>query len=738
MDKQQLLNIIQDSENKFQVLKTIEYEGLEQNIHELERVIKEFKEGGSELLQNDVLQIGIVGQVKAGKSSFLNSLFFNGENILPKASTPMTAGLTIIEYSENNTFEVEYFNNKDWDVFVKQDEDYNKIAGEVRIANSDAPESIIIKEIENRTSEAIRSAHEMVEACSSKALTKIGSSNDVKPFDDMNELQDVLEQFVGANGEYTSVVKSLYIKMNDDRLKGLRIVDTPGVNDPVESRENRTRTFLHSCHGVFLLSSSTDFFGSGDVHFLNTRIGASGIGTVVVLASKFDSVLQDIGADKEMNGQTSGDLVDTIEMQKAKFKRRLKEQTSTVDEKLRGKMKFDTTSGIGYSIAHKSPEKWDNVESQVVKQMKRYYPNYFSTDEEIKNTFEELANIPDIREKYLEGFFMQNKETIISQRIMDFFILNKKDVYETINRILEYYKNISEELNTKTVEEIKKQREMQGRLFDSLKTKFLDTFRSFQISLQEKIKHINNNVQFQEIRQIPTENTSGPISYTGSFLGFSHNTTMSYNQVNTYELAEQISNSIDKYCKEWNEAWMKMFDTVRKEMSEKLIKSITDFEKQMMSSSFNDKYYRDLIDRSLDELRMNKELSIGKVISEFKHQGDDIASQQFYPSGTDKLSENVIPSYLERCLRDHNRNLVKQLQGLSEIIKKDVNTDVNKQLEGAIAIVEQLKKNFTEKLKKEGDAYLEMLERQMSDKKNVLDKVSKIIDCLTGLSNLYK
>ena len=105
----------------------------------------------------------------------------------------------------------------------------------------------------------------MDSSCSLNARHKIGSNNDAKEFYDIDDLQNVLEQYVGANGEYTSVVKSLYIKMKDDRLQGLRIVDTPGVNDPVVSRENRTRTFLHSCHGVFLLSASTDFLGSGDV-----------------------------------------------------------------------------------------------------------------------------------------------------------------------------------------------------------------------------------------------------------------------------------------------------------------------------------------------------------------------------------------------------------------------------------------------------------------------------------------
>lgn len=301
MDKNQLLNLIQNSDEKLEKLKKIEYDGLKEKITELESVFSEFKEGGDALLsENDTLQIGIVGQVKAGKSSFLNSLFFNGESVLPKASTPMTAGLTVIEYAEKNTFEVEYFNEKDWNIFVNQAEEYKKREQEVRANNQGAPESIIKKEIENRTSEKVRSAYEMVSACTPKAKQKIGKENDSKEFSDIDDLQEVLEQYVGVNGEYTSVVKSLYIKMNDERLKGLKIVDTPGVNDPVVSRENRTRTFLHSCHGVFLLSASTDFLGSGDISFLNTRIGGSGIGTVVLLASKFDSVLQDIGAEREM------------------------------------------------------------------------------------------------------------------------------------------------------------------------------------------------------------------------------------------------------------------------------------------------------------------------------------------------------------------------------------------------------------------------------------------------------
>lgn len=427
MNREQLKSLIQNSELKLANLKAIEYDGLKEKITELESVFKEFKEGGENLLsEGDVLQIGIVGQVKAGKSSFLNSLFFNGEDVLPKASTPMTAGLTVIEYADKNTFEVEYFNSDDWKIFVQQDEVFKKCEQEVRAHNPEASESIIKKEIENRTSDRIRSAHEMVSTCGSRARQKIGQKNDSKGFTDIEDLQNVLEQYVGANGEYTSVVKSLYIKMKDERLKGLRIVDTPGVNDPVVSRENRTRTFLHSCHGVFLLSASTDFLGSGDVCFLNARIGGSGIGTVVILASKFDSVLQDLGAEREMKQEERGDLADIADFQTKKFKKRLRELSDTIDEKLRGRIKLDTTAGIGYSIAHKPADKWDNVEKQVVQQMKRYYPDYFSTDADIKETFESLSNIADIKERYLDDVFMQNKDTIIAEKVENFFAKTKK------------------------------------------------------------------------------------------------------------------------------------------------------------------------------------------------------------------------------------------------------------------------------------------------------------------------
>lgn len=61
-------------------------------LSELADLAEQFKKDAQFAInENRLLRIGIIGQIKRGKSSFLNSLLFKGQDILPKAATPMTA-----------------------------------------------------------------------------------------------------------------------------------------------------------------------------------------------------------------------------------------------------------------------------------------------------------------------------------------------------------------------------------------------------------------------------------------------------------------------------------------------------------------------------------------------------------------------------------------------------------------------------------------------------------------------
>ena len=99
------------------------------------------------------LNIGIIGRVKGGKSTFLNTLLFDGRDVLPTAVTPKTAALTKIEYDDENRIEIEYFTRDEWRLInLKSKEDINtneyvvakEIVSMLRERNL-APEDYIIK-----------------------------------------------------------------------------------------------------------------------------------------------------------------------------------------------------------------------------------------------------------------------------------------------------------------------------------------------------------------------------------------------------------------------------------------------------------------------------------------------------------------------------------------------------------------------------------------------------------------
>ena len=87
-----------------------QYLKIEKGFHSADEIKKVL---GDKLKKDRLLKIGLIGRVKAGKSSLLNSLFFEGKNILPKAATPMTAALTILTYGDTPKAEVELFTTED-------------------------------------------------------------------------------------------------------------------------------------------------------------------------------------------------------------------------------------------------------------------------------------------------------------------------------------------------------------------------------------------------------------------------------------------------------------------------------------------------------------------------------------------------------------------------------------------------------------------------------------------------
>ena len=104
-------------------------------------------------IDDDKLTLDVIGQMKCGKSTFLNSLIF-GDDVLPAATTPMTASLSVITYGEEKSIEAEFYTKAEWDALkfessrildenVRDDEKSKHQAAEELVAKSKKIESEI-------------------------------------------------------------------------------------------------------------------------------------------------------------------------------------------------------------------------------------------------------------------------------------------------------------------------------------------------------------------------------------------------------------------------------------------------------------------------------------------------------------------------------------------------------------------------------------------------------------------
>lgn len=251
------------------------FEELQQKKERLATLAKKAREFGwidearekeiQEKLNNDVLTIGVIGQMKCGKSTFLNAFVFE-DDVLPSATTPMTAALSVITYGEEKKIVAEFYTQDEW---AEQ---------KMQAARS-------IDEVAGNTLEEskIKAAKELVEKS-----VKLGSTLNSYLGKTQEDSFENLIEYVGADGKYISITKSVTIYYPKDYLRGVEIVDTPGFNDPIVSREERTKAFLKKADVVLLMLYAGRPFDATDRDILFKNVGQCGTGRVLIGINKYD------------------------------------------------------------------------------------------------------------------------------------------------------------------------------------------------------------------------------------------------------------------------------------------------------------------------------------------------------------------------------------------------------------------------------------------------------------------
>lgn len=216
-------------------------------------------------INNDVLTIGVIGQMKCGKSTFLNAFVFE-DDVLPSATTPMTAALSVITYGEQKRIVAEFYTQDEWE--------------EQKMQASRSLDDVKGNSLEESK---VKAAKELVEKAG-----KLGGNIDSYLGKTQEDSFENLIEYVGADGKYVSITKSVKIYYPKDYLKGVEVVDTPGFNDPIVSREERTKDFLRKADVVVLMLYANRAFDATDRDILFKNVRNCGVGKVIIGVNKYD------------------------------------------------------------------------------------------------------------------------------------------------------------------------------------------------------------------------------------------------------------------------------------------------------------------------------------------------------------------------------------------------------------------------------------------------------------------
>lgn len=654
--------------------------------------------------EDKILTIGIVGQVKAGKSSFLNSLFFGSEDVLPKAATPMTAALTKIRYSENISAKVHFFSKSDFETIENGAKDCKK----AMIRERDKLNEELKKKGKPETkltdaqllgmvelSDSVKVFYEIFENFKKnegELRNKLSNSEESDNFeilegiDSIDALKNRLEDYVGVNGKYMPIVKYIEIFLNIEAIKDFDIVDTPGLNDPVLSRGQLTRNFLGKCDVVFLLSASSQFFDSQDISLFSEQLPKEGIKEVKVIGSKFDNSL--IGE----NEKYKRDIKTAQEGIKIKLNNEFKDKIKKDIEREYIKEIFEKAfppiyiSSACYDI-YKHYGNLSKNEEHIKNNIIRAFPRFLDDAEK----FKELSGI-EIFNSDIIPKIVSEKKKIFEERsnnaysgFMDKFTSSIEELLEEVKQKQEKFskediKSIEDKLK-ETEDILKKLGNSIKECFNEVKNK--DVKKKFN-DLEREFKETISQIKAKESHKSKLENNKwfGGIA---RFFGDLFNKDWGYKEfdlIYIHDIVDEIRKTINEMQEELNNTCEDIFniDYFSKELEYKITAALKE---KLKDNDFDVENIILPLKRVLRDMLYSpvklKEDYTNFILEEVNHKTEILLEKM-----KDLISLKIIPEILnniENNLKNQTDGIIKTLDEKEENLIKDISSSIESDAE---------------------------------------------------------
>ena len=680
----------------------------DEDIRGLNQLITNFKYKTDDFYNKErKLNIGVVGQVKAGKSSFLNTLLFGGKEVLPKASTPKTATLTKMEYAEENIIEIEYYSVEEWEVLEEN-------------ATVDLEDEIYV---------SAREIVGMVKRNGIDPLQYLERKKDEIRFDTYEDLLTSLNNYVGEDGKFTAIVKAVTLFLNNEEFKGLSIVDTPGLNDPIASRTIRTKEFMEVCDVVFFLSQSGSFLDKSDWTLLSSQLPQKGVKKLVLIASKYDSGIRDILRESDEDDifgedeNTADNIPKACKLIRKKLRKRAKSKVEEFVKDLQARGSSIElmevikqcsnpimVSSLVYNMTNKQVDEYSKEESNIYNALVQF-------SEDIESDLKLLGNFEEVNQLF--GEVAREKEAILEKKAKT-FVPNAR---EELRGVLETFKDkttkriqILEGSDSGRLAEQKAMMESQvGNIRADIATVFGELKAKLESEKAESIRELRVASKEYLTVEERTKTEERTRSYTTGFWFWKKTHYRTYTESYSYCLATDAIENLSKYALDASNQVEEVFvDSLQlKEIKRKLLNIVVN-NFDMGSEKYDSSLFRIMVEDIVSAIEFPVfNLDISDTISTIagKFSGEITSSSQ-KTELTTALTTALSRVYEEICgqLGVKVREFKGELEGLSKQVEKNLLDSILGELE---MLLEQCKQKESEiKAYKE---YVAILEKEIKE-----------------------
>lgn len=282
---------------------------------------------------------------------------------------------------------------------------------------------------------------------------------------DLEAIRTKLSDFVGESGKFMPFTKSITLRLNDEFLQNVQIIDTPGLNDPVPSRSARTLEFLDKCDAALVLSRAGQFLAQSEVELLDRLANLGSTARIFFVASKADEAL-------------SGDEY------KGEFNRAFDKLEISLSTHLANTLKSQGFIG----------DKWANrIDNKIIISSSVRCVNMTMLQEQFGGDFAganksiNLAKLSNMER--LESIFAElkkQKESLLAQRRDKHLETITKNLQSYTDSLIECIQEQVKNINQKDIESVKKEAEILAKARE--KGEFILNDKWEQLILDFKIK----------------------------------------------------------------------------------------------------------------------------------------------------------------------------------------------------------------------------------------------------------